>query len=57
MVTVKSTSAEAVAEMLPVLRPWRNYGYASTVVSRANADDTTTLLLVSKFSGMKIYLR
>ena len=57
LVTVKSTSAEAVAEMLPVLRPWSNYGYASTVVPRANADDTTTLLLVSKFKGMTLYLR
>ena len=57
LVTVKSTSAAAVGAMLSAVKPWRNYGYVSTVVSRANADDTTTLLLVSKFSGMKIYLR
>ena len=57
LVTVKSTSAAAVGAMLSAVKPWRNYGYASTVVSRANGDGTTTLLLVSKFSGMKIYLR
>ena len=57
LVTVKSTSAAAVGAMLSAVKPWRNYGYASTVVSRANADDTTTLLLVSKFKGMTFYLR
>jgi len=57
LVTVKSSSAEAVGAMLSAVKPWRNYGYASTVVSRANGDGTTTLLLVSKFSGLKIYLR
>jgi hypothetical protein len=57
LVTVKSTSAAAVGAMLSAVKPWRNCGYVSTVVSRTNADDTTTLLLVSKFSGMKIYLR
>ena len=52
-----SQMAAAVGAMLSAVKPWRNYGYASTVVSRANADDTTTLLLVSKFKGMTFYLR
>ena len=57
LVTVKSTSAAIVAEMLSAVKPWRAYGFKSTLVARENADDTTTLLLVSKALGTSIYVR
>ena len=57
LMTVRSTSAYAVGEMLSAVKPWRGYGYASKVVPRENGDDTTTLLLVSKFCGATLYVR
>ncbi len=43
--------------MLSAVKPWRAYGFKSTLVSRENADDTTTLLLVAKALGTSVYVR
>jgi hypothetical protein len=58
LVTVKSTSAEAVGAMLSAVKPWRAWGFKSEIVPRVNGDtDTTTLLLVSRSCGTALYLR
>ena len=58
LVTVKSTSAEAVGAMLSAVKPWRTWGFKSEIVPRVNGDtDTTTLLLVSRSCGTALYLR
>ena len=57
LVTVRSSIAAHIREMLPVLHPLRDDGLVSVLEMRDNNDGTTTFYLVSGYKGLCISIR